>query len=355
MLALAPRLESEGILIRAIVPPGKLAQAWEAAGADVILWSAGRDDRRPRDRRRAAEELTAGLGRLAPRLVHANSLAMGRIVGPLARRLAIPSITHLRDIVGLSRRAVSDLNENARLLAVSNAVRSFHVTQGVDAAITHVAYNGVDLNTFRPQRRTGWLRRELALEADTRLVGAIGQVSLRKGWDVLLDAAAKVLDRVPNAAFVLVGGRYSQKAETRAVERSLTEMVNAFPRQVFWLGERDDVPRIMPELDVLAHASRQEPLGRVLLEASASGIAVVATDVGGTREVFPPERAAPPAAMLVPPNDPAAVAGAIQRLLDDAPLRASLAAASRQRAVEAFGADAAADVLLRHYREVAGK
>ncbi len=356
MLAVAPRLKAAGIVLRAIVPAGKLAEAWARVGVDVVLWSAGRDDAaRQRDRSRATDELVGILGRLGPQLVHANSLSMGRLVGPAARSCGIPSIAHLRDIVGLSRAAIRDLNENVRLLAVSEAVRRFHVAAGVDGERTHVLYNGVDLEVFRPAAKSpiaksGWLHSELGLPVETLLVGAVGQVSLRKGWDVLLAAAKLVLGAMNDAAFVLVGACYSDKAETRAMESRLDEANSEFGGRVFWLRERDDVPRILPELDVLAHAARQEPLGRVLLEAAASGVAIVATDVGGTSEIFPPGSQT---AILVSPDDPAALARAILELLSDAGRRVALANGARERAVAAFGADAAADALLRHYLEVA--
>lgn len=351
ILSLAPRLLAAGITLTALAPVGKLAQAWQAAACEVVTWSAGRFAvGRAFDRRQAEADLAATLASLKPQLVHANSLAMGRLVGPVARRLRIPSIAHLRDIVRLSAAAAGDLNLNTRLIAVSDAVRRFHAAQGVDAAKTHVLHNGVDLNEFRPGRRSGWLRKQLGLPPETQLVGGIGQISLRKGWDVLLASAAEVLNRHADAAFVLVGGIHSDKPETRRVEQRLTEMVKASAGRIYSFGERDDVPRILPELDLLAHAARQEPLGRVLLEAAACGLAIVATDVGGTREIFPPEASA---AVLVPPDDSTALAAAIMTLLSDRQRREALGAAARRRAEQAFDADAAAAGLLRHYREVA--
>ena len=79
------------------------------------------------------------------------------------------------------------------------------------------------------------------------------------------------------------------------------------------------------------HPARQEPLGRVLLEAAAAGVAVVATDVGGTPEIFPPDSES---ARLVPPDDAAALAAAMLELLDDEALRAGCRlppAAARKR------------------------
>jgi glycosyltransferase involved in cell wall biosynthesis len=106
---------------------------------------------------------------------------------------------------------------------------------------------------------------------------------------------------------------------------------------------------LLNEFTLLAHPARQEPLGRVLLEAAAAGLPVVATDVGGTREIFPPETGS---ACLVPPDDPAALAAAIGRVLKDADRRAAIGRSARLRAEQAFDANRAAEGLARHYREL---
>ena len=83
-----------------------------------------------------------------PDLVHANSLSAARLSGPVVTGLGLRSIGHLRDIVGLSRRAVDDLNEHTRMLAVSGATRRYHLEQGIDENRTFVLHNGVQPRTF---------------------------------------------------------------------------------------------------------------------------------------------------------------------------------------------------------------
>jgi glycosyltransferase involved in cell wall biosynthesis len=85
----------------------------------------------------------------------------------------------------------------------------------------------------------------------------------------------------------------------------------------------------------------------VLLEAAASGVPVVATAVGGTCEIFPPATA-----RLVPPDDPGALAAAIDELLGDAALRAALAAAARRRVEAVFDIRKTAAALVAHYEAV---
>ena len=100
---------------------------------------------------------------------------------------------------------------------------------------------------------------------------------------------------------------------------------------------------------MLVHPARQEPLGRVLLEAAASGVAIVATDVGGTPEIFPPSSGA---ARLVAPDDAEALAEAILAVAGDPALRAQLSAAARRRAEAAFDHRQATANLVRHYRAI---
>jgi glycosyltransferase involved in cell wall biosynthesis len=110
-----------------------------------------------------------------------------------------------------------------------------------------------------------------------------------------------------------------------------------------------DVDRILSELTILLHPARQEPLGRVLLEGAAAGLPIVATDVGGTREIFPPEC---DAASLVPPDLAPAMAVAVELLLRDPTRRSQMAARARVRAEAMFKIEHAVAGLVEHYESV---
>ena len=284
-----------------------------------------------------------------PDLVHANSLSTGRLSGPVVAELGIPSVAHLRDIVRLSQQAVADLNCHSRLLAVSEATRAYHVGQDVDPARTFVLHNGVDLERFCPSNDRAGLRDELGLPPSARLAVTIGQIGLRKGHDVLVDAAIRVSAALLQVHWLVVGERFSEKEESRRFETDLREAAaGPLGGRMHLLGWRDDVERILREADVLVHPARQEPLGRVLLEAAASGLPVVATDVGGTREIFPEEE---DGAILVPSGDAATLTDGIVRVLTDDARRQSMQGAIRRRAEAAFDVRRAAAGLLEHYRE----
>jgi glycosyltransferase involved in cell wall biosynthesis len=369
MLATLDGVRAGGFAPAVIAPPdGPLAKELEARGVELIPFQCRAADaaskgtvpfspttassRCPRKsgqspQNRLREELAEILRRRRPALLHANSLAMGRLSGPVAADGGLPSIAHLRDIIRLSPQAVADLNRHRRLLAVSAATREFHVARGLDAEKTRVLYNGVDLDEFRPRTPTGYLHRELGLPSEAQLIGTIGQIGLRKGQDVLLEAAAVVFDRSSTAHLAIVGERNSDKGESREYENELHRVAGSrLAGRVHFFGRRNDIPQLLNELTVLAHAARQEPLGRVLLEAAASGVAIVATDVGGTREILPQKTAA----RLSRPDDAAGLAAAVLELLGNRQVREHLALTARERAEERFDIRKTVSELLHHYK-----
>jgi len=329
-------------------PAGPLPEKLADRGIEHLSFSCHTADGSRLPQNRLREALAEVLCRRRPALLHANSLAMGRLSGPVAAHYQLPSIAHLRDIIKLSAQVMADLSCHGRLLAVSHATRRFHVASGVAAEKIHVVHNGVDFETFRPRPTTGYLHHELGLPAEARLVGTIGQISLRKGQDVLLRAAARLADLSPEVHYVIVGERHSEKDESQSFEKNLRGVLcEPLAGRVHFLGRRDDVDRLLNELTLLVHPARQEPLGRVLLESAAAGLAVVATDVGGTPEIFPPELTA---ARLVAPDDIVGFATAMNELLGNQSLRRRLAAAARCHVEQQFDIRQATDNLLQHYR-----
>ncbi|GAF86957.1 unnamed protein product, partial [marine sediment metagenome] len=209
MLATLEGVCKAGFTPVAIAPPeGPLADVLRTRNVEILDLES-RDaagERLPQDRLRTG--LARLLGRRRGALLHANSLSMGRLSGPVAAELKLPSIAHLRDIINLSTRAVADLNCHTRLLAVSEATRAFHLAGGVAPQKTHVLYNGVDLREFCPRSGTGYLHRELGLPPEAMLIGTIGQIALRKGQDVLVQAAATLAGRLTNVHYLVVGQRF---------------------------------------------------------------------------------------------------------------------------------------------------
>lgn len=353
LLATLPHLRERGIDPVAIAPPtGRLAEALHRSRVGVTPFECtGAGITRP-DNALLRTRLAEILATLGPALLHANSLSMGRLSGPVAQELGLPSVAHLRDMLRLSANAATDLNRHRRLLAVSAAVRDWHVAQGLEPERTHVLHNGVDLIRFQPRGPRGTLHARLGIDPAAPLIGTIGQLGMRKGLDVLVRALALLAAREPAAHMVFAGERYSQKSEAIAYEARLHADLNAagWSGRAHFLGWCEPIEEFLPELSLLVHPARQEPLGRVLLEGAACGVAIVATHVGGTLEIFPPGS---DSAWLVPRDDPAALAVAIETLLAMPRRRAELGRAARERAVAAFDARRAGETLADHYAWVA--
>jgi glycosyltransferase involved in cell wall biosynthesis len=159
----------------------------------------------------------------------------------------------------------------------------------------------------------------------TAVIGAAGRLEPQKGFDVLLRA----LRDVEGAVLVLIG-EGSEHEHLRSLARRLE-----LSDRIVWHGWSDDVRSFLPSFDVFVLPSRFEGFPLVVLEALLAETAVVATDVGSVREAVRPGETG----LLVPPDDPAALAAAIQRLLADAALRRRLATRARELVLERFTAE----------------
>jgi glycosyltransferase involved in cell wall biosynthesis len=163
--------------------------------------------------------------------------------------------------------------------------------------------------------------REKADMAVAPIVGFVGRLQPEKGVDVLLQAAPIVLAVVPQATFVIIGdGPLRPTLEEQARQLGLIS-------RVCFLGFRADVPRILTQLSMLAIPSRSEGTPLVLLEAMCAGVPVVASAIGGIKDVLRQGKEG----LLVPPDDPAALAGALCSLLLDPERTRSMGEAGRQR------------------------
>lgn len=349
-LANLPFLQQRGVRFTAIAPVnGPLAESLQGAHVQIVPFSCHDATGTRYHIKELRSKLSKVLDRTKVDLLHANSLSMSRLAGPVTRAANLPSLGHIRDIVTISHRAMGDVNANTRLLAVSTATRQWHVGMGLRADLTHVLYNGVDLQRFSPGPKSVDLLDELGLRHDCRIVGSVGQLGLRKAQDVLLDAAKLVVQRHEGVHFILVGQRNSDKRESLEFEKQLQHRAQQLPLRgrVHLLGRRSDMVGLMRAFDVVVHTARQEPLGRVLLEAAAVGRPIVATQVGGTNEIFPDDLKA---AVLIPPDDHKAIARALDVLLTDPVYGRRLGLAARRRCEAKFQAETSAVGLLHHYQ-----
>lgn len=265
-----------------------------------------------RGRARDTRELAA----LGGDLVHANtSVMLG--ARPAARRLGVPCCVHVREIyTGFGPLWPLWRQELVRAdaqVCVSAATRAQF---GPGA---RVLPDGI-LPPRLPDRAGA--RRALGLPPDGFVVAQLGRVTPRKGPQVLVRALAEAPDTTAVIAGRAWHGEEHLEAELLALARRL-----GVAERVVRPGYLEDVAPVLAAADAVAVPStRPDPLPNAALEAAAAGRALVASAHGGLLEIVTPGETG----LLVPPDDPAALGGALRRLRDDAALTARLGAAAAE-------------------------
>lgn len=223
-----------------------------------------------------------------------------------------------------------------RVVAVSDGQAARVRKAGVPSSRLSVIRNAARLNAFAKPDPEYRARLHGFFPANTPVSAvavAAGRLSPEKGFAVLVEAAAEALKTNPQCGFVLFGeGGEREKLEARAVELGIA---NRFRMP----GFSPDLDKFLPFADVVVLPSFTEGLPNVALEASAAGIPVVATAVGGTPEVIADQRTG----FLVPSGQPTAIAAKLRELLDSAELRTRMGTAGRNRMQSEFTFDAQAE------------
>ena len=204
--------------------------------------------------------------------------------------------------------------------AASDAVGAYvREEAGVAADRVRVIYNCVDVERFGQRHDGAAKRRELSIPADAWVIGVVANLRPQKNHELLLRALARLRPAAPNACLVLVGeGEQRERLETLAGELGIQDRVR-------FLGPRLDVPELLATFDVYCLPSHYEGLPFSMLEAMAARKPVVATRVLGIREIIRDAETG----ILVEPDDPDALCGALLRLRQDVALAEKLARAGR--------------------------
>ena len=237
----------------------------------------------------------------------------------------------------------------AGVIAVSDGMRAdiLSAYPAVRPERVHVIRNGIDTVQYAPDPGTAVLARH-GIDPARPSVVFVGRVTRQKGLPVLL-RAAQWLD--PAAQLVLCAGQ-ADTPELEAEVSWLVEHLRATRPGVVWIPgmlAKPEVIQILSHATVFACPSLYEPLGIVNLEAMACGTAVVASDVGGIPEVVDAGRTG----LLVPADDDAALAEAINSLVADPARAAQYGAAGRARAVAEFSWDSIAALTAELYASLA--
>ena len=271
---------------------------------------------------RIASDLAALAREKKARILHVHGYASADFGRLVARRVGAALVLHehfadprMPAYQALADRALASRTDRA--IAVSGSTVEFLVRERhVPREKVRLIWNGAPLDEFRgaDPAKVRDLRKELGLESEALVVGSVARLSLQKGHRFLLDAAPEIFRRFPSARILLCGDG-DQEGPLRVQAAAL-----GIADRVLFAGHRKDVPEVLALLDVLAISSTYEGTPLSLFEAMAAGKAIVSTAVDGCQEVLE----ASGAGILVPREDPPALAAAIVGLLADPSKRAAL-------------------------------
>jgi glycosyltransferase involved in cell wall biosynthesis len=262
-------------------------------------------------------------------IVHSHDYKTDFFAWLLSRRLGIVPISTVHGWSGytLRERALYYpvgkrlLARFPRVIAVSSLIKEELVRCGTRPERVEVILNAIDSAVFRsdPAARES-VRRELGFGGDHFVIGAVGRLEREKRFDILIDAFALVRQRHPTARLVFVGdGSLRADLSARASQLGVSDAC-------LILGHRGDAPSLYQAFDVFVQSSETEGTPNAVLEAMATERPIVATDVGGTRELARPDVEA----LIVPKHDAPALANGIDRIKAD-----PAAAEARTRAARA--------------------
>lgn len=256
---------------------------------------------------------------------------------PMAlRRLMMPLVLRLSDVVMTTGRAVADVHPGAA--GLGERLRPFYPP--VDVEIFSAEYGDRDA-----------ARAEFGFAPEDFVLVSVGNLNPQKGYEHLLRAAALARRTRPEIKVLVAGAPHpTHRAYEEGLHRLAEELHLDVGKDLVFAGALSDVRPALAAADVfvLASVPRSEGAPTAIEEAMMMKLPVVATDVGAVREVVDDGRTG----FVVPPLDAQALAGAILRILGDHEARASFGTRGRARAIERFSADECARVHLEAYEYV---
>ncbi|MDO8362921.1 MAG: glycosyltransferase family 4 protein [Actinomycetota bacterium] len=304
---------------------------------------------------RAMIELYRLLRRERPDVLHTHNPkpgVLGRIAGRLARVPVVVNTQH-----GLFAQPTDRWRRRLPVYALERLAAAFshhELVQNSEDADTLVRTlrvprrkvtvlgNGIDLTRFTadPSGRDA-VRAEWGIAPGTVVVGVVGRLVSEKGFAEIVEAAELLQRTALQMDIVVIGPADPDKRD--GLDAAALQRAEAAGLR--FAGRRDDMPRCYAAMDVFLTATHREGFPRAAMEAAASGLPIIATDIRGCRQVVQHEHNG----LLVPVHDSAALAAAAQRLVSDADERNRLGAAGVQKAAAEFDQQRVIDITLATY------
>ncbi len=296
----------------------------------------------------AAWRLARVITKERPDIVHAHDphgVAMAALALSMSTQPRVPPLVAARRVdFHLKGNALSrwKYRQVSCFICASEFIRRMLVGDGVPEQRTVTVHEGIDVARVDAAPPAN-LHAEFWLPHDAPVVGNVAALVPHKGQRHLIEAAALVVQKVPDARFVVAGeGELRESLEQQIKHHHLE-------KHVILAGFRPDVLSVHKAFDIFVLSSVTEGLGTSLLDAMACGKPIVATHTGGIPEVVVDGQTG----ILVPPRDHEAIARAITALLGDEHAQQVMGAAGRQRVLERFTAERMVSDTLAVYQRIA--
>lgn len=241
-------------------------------------------------------------------LFHANII--GRIIGKLARVPIIISWRHSTKIGGRFRVIVNKITSNLddAKTAISPKIRDLMIEEtGFDPKNVFIVHNCIDLKNFHPPSSKQIIisRNKLNLNSHNFVIGSVARLHFDKGIDILIKSIKKLNDEsvIPNIKCLIIGKGPEYKKLKSLTRKYKIDKIVVFP------GERENIPDILFAIDLFVLPSRVEGISISFLEAMASGLPIIGTNVGSTPDIIKNYETG----ILIPPNNPVILA---QKILE---------------------------------------
>ena len=299
-------LTDAGVLVEpVVVPPRAYRAEWSALGGIIR--------------------------RLGAKVVHTHGYRADVLAGAVARRAGVANATTVHGFTGGGRKnrlyewlQIRSFRRMAAVVAVSRPLVDRLADEGVPRNVIECIPNAwAPAADCFPRDEA---RRRLGIAPDRFVLGWVGRISGEKGADVFIRALALLRNR-DVAASIVGDGRERPAAEALAAELGVSDRIT-------WHGTVPDAGRLFAAFDAFVLSSRTEGTPMALFEAMSAGVPVVATSVGGVPDVV-----GDGGALLVPSEDPAALAAALAAVHDDPAAAHARAGSASRRLTESYGVE----------------
>ena len=322
-------------------PEGSIEAAVEAAGIPVLREPGLTRNPAPLRDLLTLRRLTRRFREARYDIVHTHTSKAGWLGRIAAHRAGVPIIVHTphgnifdgyfpapvtRVFVWMERHAA---RRTGRIIELTPRGIEEHLAEGIGQRSQYrVIFSGIDTQPFAEAiARRRETRDALGVPEERTLIGYVGRLEPIKGPRHFIEAAREVARLIPDARFVVIGDGSQRDA--------LKQQASALGERIQFLGMRQDIPNLMAALDILAVPSVNEGMGRVLLEAGAAAIPVVASRVGGIPDIVDDGETG----LLVPPRDDAALAKAMLELASQPERRRLMGDTARAKVVPHYSLD----------------